>query len=318
MATKMMCVMILGLSLDLASAFPQQPLAPQIHAQTTPSASSIPSYPNSEAGLENLINDMNALAKKGDDSALAPYYQSLVLPNSESWFDSKFGNPNCEKLNEMAANDCLGNRLALAYSAIASNIPASARMTMKDLIEENLTNFEAVNYSAPCPNPVKIIPDRKLVGELTTTPFLSPVLSGLMKNKEPIYILWSYSQTQETTIGFFVYSEDAFRYIGMPHPASADEYSHKRLSYSVKADDLTNEVVDAHPVMTDPALGQKTVVIHVVIGADGRVREADYARGPESLKDAAIRMAEEHHFKPVTFGGKPVPVSTCVNVVPPE
>jgi len=261
------------------------------------------------------MKDMLALTKKGDSAALALYFHSLALPNSQDWFKSQFGDENCGA-QQMAVNDCLGSRLAFTYAAIASKLPTTAAATLKDLLDENLVNFEAVNYSAPCAAPVLIIPIRKLVADLSTTPILSPVLSGLVQRNQPIYVLWAYSDKQETTIAFFVYSEGAFRYIGMPHPASLQEFASKTAPPTPA--ELTDEELNATPVLANQAFAQRTAVLHVLIATDGTVRDVSYVRGPEAFKDAAIQEVKKKRFQPVSFGGHPVQVSTCINLTAPK
>jgi|GEM_PF-2575970 hypothetical protein len=285
----------------------------------------IPSYPDSPGGLENLFKDMLNLENQRDRTRLTLYFQSLVLPHAGEWFTSKFGDQNCGD-PQMAANDCLGSRLALTYASTARTLPAAAEMTMRDLLGDDLTNFEAVNHTELCAGPQRIIPARKLVDELTTTPMLSPVLSGLVQNHEPVYVLWAYSETKETSVAFFVYAEGAFRYIGMPHPSSSEDYARNAAaaqakielirpdSNAVPSDDLTNEVVDVQPVLADQKLVERTVVLHVVIEADGTVREASYVRGPEEFKDAAIQSVKQRNFGPQGFAGHPARVETCISV----
>src|SRR5262249_5788404 len=145
-----------------------------------------------------------------------------VLPAEQSWFALRFGTAHCAEA-QMNADDCLGPRLALTYGKLASNLPASFALTLQDLINEGLTNFEATNYNERCPGPIRIVPSVKLIGDLTTTVFL-PRFSDLVKNQEPVYVLWSYGGTKETTLAFFVYSEGAFRYVGLPREASVKDY----------------------------------------------------------------------------------------------
>jgi hypothetical protein len=194
--------------------------------QATPTAPSIPAYPNTTAGLERLIGDMISLQQRGDNAAIAPYLQSLVVADPGEWFTSKFGDARCGQ-QHLDANDCLGPRLAMVYRPSAKVLPASFALTLVDLIHEGLTNVEAANYTEDCAGPQRIVPDRRLVGGLTTTPVLSPSLSSLVQHREPVYVLWAYSKTKETTLAFFVYSDGAFRYIGMPHPASVEDFRKK-------------------------------------------------------------------------------------------
>jgi hypothetical protein len=161
---------------------------------------------------------MLTLQRNGDSAALAPYLQSLVLPDSERWFVSQFGDVRCGE-QQLGPNDCLGPRMAFTYRSLARVLPASFALTLTDLLHEGLTNFEATNYTEECPGPQRIVAARELVGGLTTTPYLSSMLSGIVQHHEPIYVLWAYNERKETTLPFFVYFEGAFRYIGMLHPA---------------------------------------------------------------------------------------------------
>src|ERR1700733_10784311 len=142
-------------------------------AQSAPSAVQL--YSNTEAGLEQMMGDMLALQKQGDATALSPYLKSLVLPDADRWFTSEFGDARCSE-KELGPNDCLGPRMALAYRPLAKVLPASFSLTLSDLLHEGLISFESTNYTQECPGPIRIVADRKLVGGLTTTPYLSSVL----------------------------------------------------------------------------------------------------------------------------------------------
>ena len=116
-----------------------------------------PFYPNSERGLELLMADMLALQKSGDAAALAPYLQSLILPNSEAWFTSTFGDERCGE-QQLAANDCLGPRMAFTYRPLAKVLPASFSLTLADfcmkglpISKHQITTRNARDLSAWCP-----------------------------------------------------------------------------------------------------------------------------------------------------------------------
>jgi hypothetical protein len=283
----------------------------------------IPSYPDTAEGLERLMAEMISLQKRGDTVALAPYLQSLVLPDAEQWFTSNFGDLRCGE-KQLAANDCLGPRLALAYRTLARILPASFALTLTDLINEQLTNFEATNYAEPCPGPRHIIASRELVGGLTTTPVLSSMLSGLVQHQEPVYVLWSYSDTKETTLPFFVYSQGAFRYIGMPHPASPEDYQNKSAvaegsTAAPSARYLTEDQLDMQQVRIDPTVVQRSVTLRVSIGKDGKVTDVSYVRGPEAYKDAAMQSVRKQRFEPPGFGPRGFHGNLlCINVAAPQ
>jgi hypothetical protein len=280
-----------------------------------------PSYPNSASGLESMFGDMMELQKRGDQAALAPYFRSFVLPHAEDWFLSEFGDHNCNNPN-MRGNDCMGPRLARAYASKATALPAAAAMTARDLIDEGLTNFEAVNYTERCPLPLRIVPENKFVAELSVTPYLMTVLSKLARDHEPVYVLWAWGEGNETMIGFFVYFQGAFRYVGQTQPMPFEEFvrnteeEQTHLARLAPAGDLTEEVLNVRPAIRNPDLVQRTVVLEVRIGKDGKVSEASYVRGPEGFKEDAIESVKKRNFGPQSIFGIPAQLNTCMNVDP--
>lgn len=282
----------------------------------------LPTYPDSTSGLEALMNDLTAVAGSGDKEALAPYLLSVVLPHPDEWFTAKFGDQRCKE-PDLKADDCLGPRLALAYKAKAKILPSSLEVTLNDLIKEGLTNYEAVNYNSPCAAPIRIVSSPKLFGNLYTTPFLSPVLSGLVKNTEPIYVVWTFNQDKETTLGFFVYSEGSFRFLGMTHPASEEAWKEGRLSSKEESAILSasrylsDEQLDVPNVAVAPSLVQRTVVLHIVVDKHGTPAEVSFVRGSDQFKEAAIQDAKKRKFDPPGFGPHGLhPSDFCLNWTP--
>jgi hypothetical protein len=58
------------------------PAAQQGRDSTTATAPSVPACPDSAEGLERMMGDMISLQRQGQTEALAPYLQSLVLPQT--------------------------------------------------------------------------------------------------------------------------------------------------------------------------------------------------------------------------------------------
>jgi hypothetical protein len=284
--------------------------------QSSAAGNAVRSYPDTSAGLEHLKTDMLALQRSGDNKTLAPYLNSLVLPNSDSWFTAKFGNVRCSE-RQLDPNDCLGPRMEFAYRSLARVLPASFSLTLTDLLSEGLTNFEATNYTGDCPGPDRIVAARELVGGLTTTPHLSSVLSRLVQHREPIYVLWAYNEHKETTLPFFVYFEGAFRYIGMLHPSPIEDLQKTTAEDTdPPAHYLTENQLEMKKVIIDPSLVQRTVVLRVSISSEGKPKEVGYVRGPEVEKESAIQSVMKRHFDRPGFGpGGIHPNLFCLNIV---
>ena len=275
-------------------------------AQSRSSQQVASSYPNTAAALEQLATVILSLQKKGDTTALAPYLQSLVLPDAERWFTSEFGNTRCGE-QQLGPNDCLGPRMAFSYRAVAKGLPASFALTLADLLHEGLTNFAATNYTEECPGPQRILPSRELVGGLTTTPYLSSVLSGLVQRQEPTYALWAYNEHKEATLPFVVYVDGAFRYVGMLHPASVEDFQRSNgaaeaVGTASQGHYLTEDQLEMKKVIVEPSLVEHSVVLRVRINADGKPEDETYVRGPVADKQAAIQKVKKRHFDKPGFG----------------
>jgi hypothetical protein len=289
-------LLLFALPITNTSAVAQSSSSPQIAS----------SYPHTAAGLEQLATAILSLQRNGDTVALAPYLQSLVLPDAERWFTSEFGNTRCGE-QQLGPNDCLGPRMALSYRTVARALPASFALTLADLLHEGLTNFEATNYTEECPGPQRILPSRELVGGLTTTPYLSSVLSGLVQRREPTYVLWAYNEHKETTLPFFVYVDGAFRYVGMLHPASVEDFQRgnaaaEEAGAAAQGHYLTEDQLEMKKVIVEPALVEHSVVLSVRLDADGKVEDVTYVRGPAADKEAAIQKVKKRHFDKPGFG----------------
>lgn len=271
-------------------------------AQSPPAFPHGNTYPNRATGLEQLMGDMIALRKTDDSVLLAPYLQRLVLPNFDRWFSSEFGDAGCEE-ESPGANECMGPRLAFSYESLAKDIPPSFALTLQDLIHEGLTSFEATNITEECSGPIRIVPNEKLLDGLTTTPMVSPSLPGPVNRHEPVYALWIYGKDKQTTLSFFVYSEGAFRYLGMLSPASFDDLRKEkstapgRSTLAPAARYLTEDQLEVKDAVVDPSIVQRTVVLHVVTAADGTPKEVTYVRGPEAYRETAIESTKKRRFE---------------------
>lgn len=291
-----------------------------VHAQLSPAAAPVPSYPNTASGLERLMTDMLLLQKNSKTDELVPYLQSLVLPDLDTWFSAEFGDIHCGE-QKLGPNDCMGPRMADRYRPLASALPASFSKTLNDFQHEGLTNFEATNYTEECPGPLRIIPARELVGGLSTTPHLSSMLSGLVQHREPLYVLWAYSDSKETTLPFFVYVQGAFRYIGMLHPVSEEDFQRTKVAAADRSPaapphNLSEDQIAMKKVIIDPSIVQRTIVLHVSVDSNGKPKEVTFARGLESQKDAAIQSVMKRRFERPSFGpGGLHPNLFCVSVI---
>jgi protein TonB len=76
----------------------------------------------------------------------------------------------------------------------------------------------------------------------------------------------------------------------------------------------------SQPKLNPPADGrgariQGTVRVQILIGTDGRVKNATVLSGPQPLQAAALENARQRQYQPTVVGGRPVEVQTEVSIV---
>jgi TonB family protein len=99
-----------------------------------------------------------------------------------------------------------------------------------------------------------------------------------------------------------------------PSPQSdATGYAQKpaRVSGGVMAGLLVKKVQPEYPSDVE---AQGAVVLHAIIGADGKVQHLSVISGPESLQALAVSAVQQWEYKPYMLNGQPTPVDTTVVV----
>jgi protein TonB len=82
----------------------------------------------------------------------------------------------------------------------------------------------------------------------------------------------------------------------------------------VQAAKLTRQVVPAYPAVAKAARVQGVVHFRAVIGVDGAVKSLTTLGGPLPLAQAAADAVKQWHYQPTLVDGKPVEVTTQIDV----
>jgi len=274
--------------------------AQQLPAQTTPAvqqtqtAAAIPSYPNTAAGLEKLMKDMLKLEKRGDTAALAPYLQSLVLPNPDAWFKSVFGGD-------------LGSRLLSSYLRIKSDIPKN--------IDTELIRFA----SAKGTSATEAFP----TCEGSPLPPAKFMALAMRRRSAPLYVVRLGRGKRQSTLGFFAYVSGGFRHVGSLEFSSPTPNLRSllgagpflRVSGNVEKANLLHWSSPIYPLDAKADHLNGTVVLREIVAKDGTVRGVFYFSGPELLAAPAMDAVRQWTYKPTKLNGVPVEVDTCVDII---
>jgi TonB family protein len=282
--------------LAASACFGQAPPQPAPPAAASP-AMTIPSYPDTAQGLEQLLGAMMKLAKDGDQHTLAVYAQSLTLPNPGAWFVSVFGSD-------------LGPQYAAASekqrSAVATLVPA----TLAAQVKQGGTRIEAHKFEASC-DPLATDNEYPL---LLKRDHPAPLYDARFWTSPTSPFIWSY----------FAYVDGGFRYVGdlpvqiSPPPvkqADAGATPAIHVEGEAQAKKIIAQKLPVYPEEARQANIQGKILLHVVIGKDGVVREADVIQGVCILAEAALAAVKEWRYAPTLLeDGDLTEVDTTITV----
>jgi TonB family protein len=104
--------------------------------------------------------------------------------------------------------------------------------------------------------------------------------------------------------------------------ASADHSSNSSkapkqitVSAATMSGNLLTKAVPQYPPGAKKAKIQGSVVLSVIIGDDGNVKNIQVVSGPDELQQSAIDAVRQWTYKPYLLNGQPVEVKTTVNIV---
>lgn len=276
--------------------------APQVAAPVAAAApdstapTSIPSYPDTAKGLENLVKDMLKLEMGGQQQELERYEESLTLPNAEQWFKSVFG-------------EALGGQVA----AVSAPSRAAAEKHTGGMLaaerKEKRTHVEVVRFDDSC----------NLQATATEYPFLL-----LRQKPEHLYDVRFQGSSQEAVWAYFAYVDGGFRFIGNMHKKELGireerppDASHPRfrIGGAVMEAKAIQREAPVYPSAAKAAGLQGTVILHAIIARDGSVQNLYLNEGQCLLAESAMEAVRKWRYRPTTLDGKPVEVDTTIQVV---
>jgi TonB family protein len=101
-----------------------------------------------------------------------------------------------------------------------------------------------------------------------------------------------------------------------PPVAQAQKPHRVRVEEDVQGAKLVHMVYAVYPPASNKRL-DGTVVLHVVVGKSGDVKNARYVSGPTRLGNSAVNAVLQWRYEPTLMNGVPVEVDTTVSVVFP-
>lgn len=302
------CLALLGAANTVVAQHPPaaqppqsaNPAAQQNQAAASPGSASaaVPSYPDTPKGLEDLMKEMLKLEKKHDEAALAPYVESLALPNANTWFRATFGGD-------------IGAQLADSYERTRINLPLAFPDLLGQLNSKHFAKPVAMLLTESC-NPDASADEYEVLIS--------------RKSEQPLFDVRLTSYSQRATVPYFAYVDGEFRYLGnfrITPPTSSP--SRKAADFkvpgavAVKANvvqgRITKQVTPVYPFEARTAHIQGTVLLHAIIGENGNVCNLRVISGDPLLAASAMTAVRRWHYSPYKLNGQPVKVDTTITVV---
>ncbi len=146
-----------------------------------------PSYPDSTAGLQKLIEDTLVAVKAGDKEKTVAFVKAMVLPDQESWFKKTFG-------------DEKGKTLSASFNKISGTLETELPKIFEKQLNEGRSVVRATRVDSE--------DDENATG-------LQKSALKAMKEKTPLYSVRI--STEPDKDGFrlwsFVYVDGHFRFV---------------------------------------------------------------------------------------------------------
>lgn len=282
------CVVILFFGLLVMAR-----IKPQSAARASSSNLREETYPNTSVGLQNQVADILRAAKARDFDNEAALVHALLMPDDSTWFIDEYG-PG------------FGARLAILYRQVPS-LETRIKQVYEGDVRRGWMSPTILRYADP--EKVNAPTDRFLncmdkIVPLYATAFRAGQPSMVMKLGEDV------RQTAGDLDGYFVYNQGRFRFIPQEVLMRLPPQRPVRIQLDMNA--MESKIITKVPVKLSPETLQKhrtgQVVIEVIVGVKGDVKESKMLEGDASLGTAVTRAVRQWKFAPTSVDDDPVEV----------
>ena len=281
---RLLVVAVLAVFLVIATSAQENPGAP------VPNETLL-GKPESAEGLKNFLQDVMASIKSGDKEKSSAAIASLAIPPNSDWFVKTFGpaeGARLESKKEELQNkpqEWLENRIEGCIEAGKMDVEIQGLHVSGDA-------FEALQQAV-------------LLAMVAATPVYS---AGAQRDSK---------DRARKFLGDFVYFDGGFHYIDRQiwEALSSTHPLRIRVGGDVAAARVVQRVDPEYSAEARDRRMEGTVVLHVIIGIDGKVRKVDSISGPPELIQAATNAVQQWIYQPTLLNDWPIEMDTQVAVV---
>jgi TonB family protein len=274
----------------LLSGFPAALLPREQNVSAPPNA---PTYANTTEGFKQLLLDMRAAAKDGNQDKLATFIKDTEVPNCDAW------------LHKMYDSDKADSWMGLCETKF------------RDPRERDLKKLLGRIAKQDGRFVTRKVNDNPEPGKGLEWGWLQAI-------KQPLHIYWASwlpsSEPKESDadpVGYFMFIDGAFRWEStiQSFKPSQTKVTHAK----IVPPKLVKKVDPIYPPDAASRNVGGTVRVYFVISGDGLVHNAHAISGEGLSDDASLREAAEQavmqwRYQPGTIDGKPFQTTTTVDV----
>jgi TonB family protein len=258
-------------------------VAAQKATDVAPTAASLPAYPESEDGLKKLIEDIFVAVRSRDNEKASLYFSSLTIPDHNAWLFKMFGPAE-------------GSRLEAKYAELLPKEPDDIRGRFEYALKSDRTNVGVQAWRKP---------DHRGggAGGAILDAMLQPIALYSVDGSNP-------KEKYGAAIGELVYVDGGFRYLDsrVMQELSSAPPPRLRIGGNTQAPKIIRKVDPVRP----SAKIKGSVLLHVVIGADGTMNEVTVVSGDPVLAKAAVEAVRQWQYQPTLYNGKAAEVDSSI------
>jgi TonB family protein len=265
---------------------------------TQAGVSTASAYPESQAGLRALIQDMlDAVASESTDK-MDSYFSGMAIPNHAAWFAKVFGPEE-------------GARLDAKYSELLPRISSKLSQRFSHALDGQMNDVSISVLEKPANASGSL--DRAIFAAMA-----QPVPIYRANGIGPIYNSTGPGPMSRFPIylGDFVFVEGAFRYIDSEvfDALSTAPPLRIRQAGNVTAATIVYQPRPRYPDKARAEHVEGVVVLHAIIDKDGVVKNLEVVSGDPLLVSAAIDAVKQWRYRPTLLNGRAVELDTVVSV----
>jgi len=258
----------------------------------TASSLSPSSYPDSPEGLRNVVETIFGAIRSGDKAKTSTYCSNLLISDHTAWFVKVFASTE-------------GSRLDARYSSVLAANPNLFRDLFATSLFHSRTNLQITVLQRP----------------VDPGPRLAQVAVQAMATPVPLYYVAGRNDDPKDAfpasgIGYFVYVDGGFRFLPTEvfEALSTAPPLRIRIPESLLRSQITYKVAPSYPDQAKAAGIKGDVVVHILVGTDGTVKEATVVSGDPALGQAALDAVRQWKCRPTLLNSKPVEVDSTLTV----